>query len=139
LLSRSTGIPIRIVPYCDHEEVLKLFGRARVSISLNISDGTPNVVFEAMAMGAFPIQSSTSGAEDFVRNGETGLLVPPEDPQAIAKAIRRAITDDVLVDRDSEINAGVVKERLDQSVIKPKVIAKYEKVATQGPLKRGRR
>jgi hypothetical protein len=43
--------------------------------------------------------------------------------------IRRAVTDDALVDRAAEINARLVAERLDRSVIQPQVIATHEQMA----------
>jgi len=68
---------------------------------------------------------------------ESGFIVPPEDPEPIAAAIRRAVSDDALVDRAAELNAKVARERLDQDVIRPQVIAMYEKIAAQGAVKRG--
>jgi glycosyltransferase involved in cell wall biosynthesis len=131
LVAHSTGIPIEIVPPSPHEDILRLHGRARVSIGLSISDAASTSLLEAMVMGSFPIQSDTSCADEWVQNGETGLLVHPEDPEAVAAAIRRAVTDDDLVDRAAEPNARVAAERLERSVIQPQVIAMYEKVAAQ--------
>jgi len=135
LVAQSTGIPIEIVPHCPHEDILRLHGQARISIGLSISDAVSTSLLEAMVMGSFPIQSNTSCADEWIQCGETGLLVHPEDPQAVAAAIRRAVTDDALVDRAAEINARVAAERLDQSVIQPQVIAMYEKVAAQARLR----
>jgi glycosyltransferase involved in cell wall biosynthesis len=132
LVSQSTGILIELVPYSPHEDILRLHGQARISIGLSISDAVSTSLLETMAMGSFPIQSNTSCADEWIRDGETGLLVHPEDPEAIAAAIRRAVTDDALVDRAADINARVAAERLDQSVIQPQVIAMYERVAAQG-------
>lgn len=84
-----------------------------------------------MIMGSFPIQSNTSCLNEWVRDGETGLLVPPEDPEAVAAAIRRAVADDGLVDRAAEVNARVAAERLDESVIRPQAVAIYRRVAAQ--------
>ena len=136
LVSKSTGIPIEVIPYRSHEDMLRLFGRARLSIGLSISDAISTTLLEAMVMGAFPIQSCTSCADEWIVDGESGLIVPPEDPEPIAAAIRRAATDDTLVDRAAELNARVVRERLDQATIGPQVIALYEKVAADSRAKR---
>ncbi len=129
----STGIAFEDIPASSHEtrdEVLRLHGRARVSIGLSISDGLSASALEAIVMGAFPIQSNTSClTEEFVRDGETILMVHPEDPTAIAAAIRRAVTDDNLVDRAAEINRTMAMERLSSAVIQPQVIAMYKKLA----------
>jgi hypothetical protein len=49
----------------------------------------------------------------------------------VAAAIRRAVTDDALVDRAAEINAKFAGERLDYSFIQRQVTAMYEKIAEQ--------
>lgn len=131
LVSRSTGIPIEIVPYCSHEDMLRLHGRARISIGLSISDAISTSFLEAILMGSFPIQSNTACADEWVHNGETGMLVHPEDPEEIAAAIRRAVTDNTLVDNAAKINAQVVIKRLDRSMIKSKVIAMYEEIVAK--------
>jgi len=131
LVSQDTGIPIEIIPRCSHDEMLRLYGRARVYIGLSISDAISTSLLEAIVMGAFPIQSCTACADEWIVDGEMGLIVPPEDPEPIAVAIRRAVSDDELVDRAAELNAELARERLDQEVIRPQVIAMYEKVVSQ--------
>ena len=50
-------------------------------------------VVEAGAHG-LPVVAARSGAfPEVIRDGETGLLVPPDDPQALAKALQRLIAD----------------------------------------------
>lgn len=132
LLSQATGLPATIVSKVPYEELLELFGSARVSIGLGISDGLPVSVLEAMAMGAFPVQSDTSCADEWMRDGETCLFVPPEDPAEVALALRRALTDDALVDRAAEINRQTIAERLDVSVVRLQALAMYEKAFRQG-------
>lgn len=128
LFEQDSGIPVRITPKCSHDEMLRLFGRARIHIGLGISDGVPGSLLEAMVMGAFPIQSRTSCANEWIIDHESGLIVPPEDPDIVANAIRRALSDDTLVENAAEINARVASERLDQSKIKPQVIEMYQDI-----------
>ena len=132
LLSQSTGIPIEIVPRSSHDEMLRLHGRARVSIGLSISDGISVSMLEAMVMGSFPVQSNTSCGNEWIRDGETGRLVFPEDPENVAGAIRLAVTDDALVDSASDINARLTAERANESLIKPEVVNMYKKVFSRG-------
>ena len=53
------------------------------------AEGLPTVVIEAMAAGTPVVGSRHAGIGEAVEHERTGLLVPPEDPQAIAAALRR--------------------------------------------------
>jgi glycosyltransferase involved in cell wall biosynthesis len=109
-----------------------MFGRARIYIGLGISDGISTSLLEAMVMGAFPIQSCTACADEWIVDGKSGFIVPPEDPVLVAAAIRRALADDQLVNLAAEINAKTARERLDTSVIQPQVVKLYEDVYQAG-------
>lgn len=52
-------------------------------------DGVPNVVLEAMSVGLPVVASDISGIPEAVKDGRTGILVPPRDPTAIARALGR--------------------------------------------------
>ena len=137
LLTQSSGLPIEIIPRSPHEEMLRLHGRARASIGLGISDALSTSALEAVVMGSFPIQSNTSCLGEIVRDGESGILVHPEDPEAVAAALRRAVTDDELVDRAAEINARAAEEHLSHSVVRPQLLKTYESIAAKRRVLRG--
>ncbi len=128
-IAAETGLAIETIPFAPHDDLLRVLGAARICIGLSISDGSPLTMLEAMVMGAFPIQSCTACADEWIVNGETGLIVPPEDPAAIAAAIRTALADDALVDRAAERNAQVALERLDRERLKPAIVALYRRAA----------
>lgn len=128
LFEQETGIPVRIIPQCSHEDMLRLYGCARIYIGLSISDAISTSLLEAMVMGAFPIQSCTSCADEWISDGRSGLIVPPEDPDIIAEAILKALRDDALVDGAAKINESVAFERLDQEKIKPQVVKMYQEI-----------
>lgn len=129
LFEKSTNVPVKIIPQgATHEKILSYHGKARISIGLSISDAISTSFLEALAMGSFPIQSHTSTANEWIENGKTGILVPPDDPDIIETAIRRALSDDDLVNNAAEINYKTVKERLDENIIKPKVVEFYKSV-----------
>ncbi len=54
-------------------------------------EGFGRTVVEAQAMGRVVIASSHGGAGDTIRDGDTGFLVPPGDPQALAGALDKAL------------------------------------------------
>lgn len=56
-------------------------------------DGIPNALIEAMALGVPVVSTAVSGIPELVRDGVTGVLVRPGDPEALAAGIRRVIED----------------------------------------------
>lgn len=128
LFTNTTGIVVQIIPYISHNEMLKLHDKARISISLSISDGVPNSMLEAMAMGSFPIQSCTAIVDGWIEDGVNGILVPPEDPNIIEVAIRKALLDDDLVNAACVYNWDIIKKKLDENKVKEQTISFYEDV-----------
>jgi glycosyltransferase involved in cell wall biosynthesis len=62
-------------------------------------DGIPNVLFESMAMGVPVVATGVSAIPELVEPGETGLLVPPGNPEELADAMRLMLTDSGLRQR----------------------------------------
>jgi glycosyltransferase involved in cell wall biosynthesis len=125
LLARGV-LNIQIVSYASHEEMLEYFGRARAYMGISLSDAISTSVLEAMAMGAFPIQTDTSCCREWFVDGEGGFTVPPDDFEHICARFIRALEDDALVDKAAEINLVTVKARLDSNVVKRQVAEFYD-------------
>jgi glycosyltransferase involved in cell wall biosynthesis len=67
--------------------------RAAIVVVPSLGEGFGMVALEAMERGRAVIASSVGGLPEIVVDGETGLLVPPGDPGALAAAIRTLVTD----------------------------------------------
>lgn len=131
VLSSKLGIPIEIIPESPHDTILKLHGQARVSIGLSLSDGISTSMLEAMIMGSFPIQSNTACADEWIEHGTGGLMVEPEDPYEVAQALRRALTDDQLVNHAAEVNLQVARERLGKAFQETRLVEFYKNAANE--------
>ncbi len=57
------------------------------------SEGVSQVILQAMAMGIPVVASTVGGSPEVIDHGHTGLLVPPQDPQALAEAILHVLQD----------------------------------------------
>jgi glycosyltransferase involved in cell wall biosynthesis len=77
----------------SHDEIGRLLAASDVvavpSVRFDAGnvDGLPNVLLEAMACGSAVVATTAGGIPDTVRDGETGLLVPERDPEALARTI----------------------------------------------------
>lgn len=129
-IAARTGVQVDVLGGgLPHAELLRLHGAARVSVGLSLCDGASTSFLEALLMGSFPVQSWTACANEWVEDGETGILVPPEEPEPTAEALRRALSDDALVDRAAERNWEVARARLDGAALARQAAAMYESVA----------
>jgi glycosyltransferase involved in cell wall biosynthesis len=75
------------------------------------TEGLGVVLIEAMAYRIPVIGSAIGGITDIISDGATGLLVPPEDPAAIAAAIARIAADPALAERLALAGSRRVRER----------------------------
>jgi glycogen(starch) synthase len=72
---------------------------ATVLVLPSRSEGMGRVLVEAFCRGRCVVGSKVGGIVDLVEDGVNGLLVPPEDPKALADAIHRVLADPGLAER----------------------------------------
>ena len=118
----------------SHDELLAMHGRARVSLALNRSDALSTSFLEAMAMGAFPVQSASACGSEITPPGHGALFVPATDLDAVTMALRRALIDDELIDAAPAINARACAEHLDRRRIRARVLDGYERILADAAL-----
>ncbi|WP_284268639.1 glycosyltransferase [Bradyrhizobium iriomotense] len=118
---------IKVIDLASHDDILRHFGKARIYLGISISDAISTSVLEAMAMGAFPIQTNTSCCEEWFVNSMTGFAVPPDDFEEICGKFERALKDDALVDYAAIENFKVIESRLGRDTLKPKMAEFYRR------------
>jgi glycosyltransferase involved in cell wall biosynthesis len=74
-------------------DVLACVRGADLLVNPSLSEGMPNAVLEAMAMGVPVVATDVGGVPELIMHGETGLLVPAGDPAALARAVVSALGD----------------------------------------------
>jgi glycosyltransferase involved in cell wall biosynthesis len=75
------------------------------------TDNFPNVILEAMACGIPVVSFAVGGILDMVRSGQTGLLAPPENVNALRSAIETILRDgDLRAKMSAESREIAVKE-----------------------------
>lgn len=100
ILARERLAPrVQIDDYVEEQRLIEMFRASDVLVAPSVVlegkllDGIPNVLLEAMALGVPVVATAVSGIPEVVRHAETGLVVPPRDPSALAAAIRRTLAD----------------------------------------------
>lgn len=100
-------------------EIIEMLQQADVFVAPSVPssdgrrEGIPVVLMEAMASGAPVVASRLSGIPELVDDGESGLLVPPGDAEAIAAAIERLAADPDLRRRLGDAGRARVLEDFD--------------------------
>jgi glycosyltransferase involved in cell wall biosynthesis/nucleoside-diphosphate-sugar epimerase len=82
---------VRVLNHLD--DVRPYLAASDLLILPTLREGLPNVVLEAAAMGIPSVTTTATGAVDAVVDGVTGLLVPPENGEELARAVRRLLDD----------------------------------------------
>ncbi|HEY3952105.1 MAG TPA: glycogen synthase, partial [Streptosporangiaceae bacterium] len=96
LVTRLTGTRsgVRMISgMLAKREVIQLLSHARVFACPSVYEPLGIVNLEAMACGAAVAASRVGGIPEVVADGETGLLLPPDDPQALADALNTLVAD----------------------------------------------
>jgi glycosyltransferase involved in cell wall biosynthesis len=92
----------RWYPSLDQNELLHEFETSTALVLSSRSEGLPRIVLESFCRGRPVIAARAGGTVDLVREGENGLLVDAEDPEALADAIVDVLIDPVWAEELSE-------------------------------------
>jgi glycosyltransferase involved in cell wall biosynthesis len=91
-LAGALGLSDRVAFPGMMDDAARLFPAFDVFVLSSRTEGTPIVLFEAMAAGVPVVATAVGGVPDVV-SGTEALLVPPQNPVALAQAIRTALLD----------------------------------------------
>jgi glycosyltransferase involved in cell wall biosynthesis len=110
----------------SEEEKVALLRACDVYVLPSRYEGFGLPLLEAMACGAPIVASDVPVIHEILRDGENGLLVPRDDPQALAAALLRVLGDPVLRARLVEGGERALRERYDGERLIRQVVAAYE-------------
>jgi glycosyltransferase involved in cell wall biosynthesis len=95
-LAREHAVGPRVILPGRVPDVAAWLRRASVYVQPARWEGFGLAVLEAMVCGLPVVATNVSSLPELVVDGETGLLVPPDDPAALARGIERALSDPAL-------------------------------------------
>jgi glycosyltransferase involved in cell wall biosynthesis len=92
-LTRRLGLEEDVLFLGSRQDIPQLLALMDVAVLPSLEEGFPNAVLEAMAAAKPVVATRVGGVPEAVVHGETGLLVPPRDPEALADAILELLGD----------------------------------------------
>ena len=90
-LSRARGLDAHVEFLGHREDIPTLLAAADAFVLPSRTEAFPNGAIEAMAAGLPVVASDVGGLRDLIAKGRTGVLVPPGDPDALARALQSFI------------------------------------------------
>jgi glycosyltransferase involved in cell wall biosynthesis len=112
---------------------------ADIIVISSLSEGSPNVLLEAMAAGVPIVATAVGGIPEIVKDQEHAILVPPGDPVAMAKAVNALLTTQILGDRLARAARELVAAKYSPEDRARALIQVYENVLTKWRSKQNHR
>lgn len=91
--ARDLGIADAIVFAGHRTDIPAVLAATDILCISSNYEGTPLVLFEAMAAGKAVVSTSVDGCREVIQDKKTGLLVPPGDPEKLGEALARVVED----------------------------------------------
>jgi glycosyltransferase involved in cell wall biosynthesis len=101
-----------------------------VFVIASVIEGMPNALLEALALERPVVATTVGGIPEIVAHGESGLLVPPSDPAAMAEAILRLLDDPTTAAAYGAAGRRTVEARYSLDAMAARFTALYEELAT---------
>jgi glycosyltransferase involved in cell wall biosynthesis len=92
-LARYEGL-FELKGFVPHAQLPALLTQCSVYVQPSLEEGLAKVLLEAMASGLPVVATTNTGAEDVVREGVDGFVVPIRDPEALAERLTRLADDE---------------------------------------------
>src|SRR5664279_86754 len=96
---QELGLGDRVLLVGQQRDVRPYYAIADILVLPSHSEGSPNVLLEAMAAGVPIVATAVGGTVELVCDEKTALLVPSRDPKALSQAMGRLLQDRALADR----------------------------------------
>jgi glycosyltransferase involved in cell wall biosynthesis len=136
--ARSLGVEERVKFLGYRSDIADLLADCDVFVLPSLYEGLPLSILEAMSAGKPVIATHIGGTDEAVIAGETGLLVPPANPTALATAIRSVLADRPLAQRLASAGRARVEQEFSATKMVQQVIAVYDELLAKREVASGR-
>ena len=128
----ALGPPARVVFLGYREDIEAVYGALDLFVLNSTTEGLPNAILEAMAFGVPVVATAVGGTPELVRNRETGLLIPPSDPAALAAAIGSVLREKDAATERVRRARELIEREFDMVRLSHFVNEAYRRVVTTG-------
>jgi glycosyltransferase involved in cell wall biosynthesis len=115
------------------KDISSLWRRCHFAVLPSHREGLPGSLLEAAACGRAMIATDAPGCREIVIEDQTGLLVPIEDPRALAQAITKLATSPELRTRYGNAARELVVSKLSANIIGSSIVRLYDELAPPYP------
>ena len=127
--ARELGIASSVDFLGRRTDIPELLAQCDLYVHPSLEEGYSNAVLEAMAAGVPIVATAVGGTVEAIADGETGLLVPASDAQALERAIVRMLEDRASAGRMASRAAEVARSRYDIDRVADRYEAIYARLA----------
>ena len=107
------------------DDVRSVWAESHIAVLPSYREGLPKSLLEAAACGRPIVTSDVPGCREIVRDGENGLLVPVNDPEALARALGRLIDDATLRHGMGERGRRLVEKEFAEPIVTRQTLDLY--------------
>jgi glycosyltransferase involved in cell wall biosynthesis len=133
-LAKELGIADQVLFLGPRSNVGALMQACDVIAAPSRMEACPLVLLEAMILGRPVVAATVGGIPDVVQHGVTGLLIPPEDPEALAAALQTALGDANLRSRLGHAARQIAVTRFTPEAMAEATRAVYLDALGRGPM-----
>jgi len=127
--ARDLGVEVEFAGTVEHSALPEQLRRADVFVLPSLIEGHPKALLEAMACGLPCVASDCEGNRDVIDDGETGLLAPFDDVQALAVQIARVLEDKALARTLGQQAREAAVRRYDLNTLLAREVALLQRIA----------
>jgi glycosyltransferase involved in cell wall biosynthesis len=129
--AKSLGINTAVILAGYQPDVAGFLSASDLFVLPSLREGTPNALLEAMALAKPVVVSRVGGVPEIVQDGETGLLVPPQDSSSVAQAVLTLMHDPNRAAAMGQRARRVIEQNFNAQRLAQEIAAVYHKALTK--------
>ena len=119
----------RDIEWWGHRDnIVEILQKSTIACLPSYREGMPKFLLEAASTGLPIVTTDVPGCREVVMNGENGYLVPPRNPEALASAIKKLLSDKALRQKMGEKGRALVEREFDIGKIVEQTISLYQRI-----------